>query len=288
MTVPTALDEVHAMLLDDFSLEMTGKDIEALEQARGHIPAGTRVNITYLAHEDLSTRVAAARAVREAGLVPVPHISARRLASHDQLEEFLDALVVKAAVDQVLVIAGDPPAPEGPFADSLAVIETGALRRHGIRGVAVAGHPEGLPHVTEDVLWRSLREKSNELRDDGFDLSLVTQFCFDTDTVLTWVEQVRAHGVDAPIRIGVPGPATVRRLMTYASRFGIGTSRTIVKKYGLSLANLMHTAGPERMINSLVEGYDAERHGALRLHFFTFGGIESTSDWIAQYRRIHG
>ena len=36
-------------------------------------------------------RVAAAKAVRELGFVPVPHISARRLKSQEQLEEFLAA-----------------------------------------------------------------------------------------------------------------------------------------------------------------------------------------------------
>lgn len=34
------------------------------------MPPGTRVNVTFLANEDLDTRVAAARTVRELGFVP--------------------------------------------------------------------------------------------------------------------------------------------------------------------------------------------------------------------------
>ena len=77
-------------LLEDFSLEMTGKDVPGLEEAAGSIPAGTRVNVTFLGNEDLPMRVAAAGAAKRLGFVPVPHISARRLGSRAELEEFLD------------------------------------------------------------------------------------------------------------------------------------------------------------------------------------------------------
>ncbi|MEF9906894.1 hypothetical protein [Streptomyces sp. P9-A2] len=56
-----------------------------------------------------------------------------------------------------------------------------------------------------------------------------------------------------PVRVGVPGPAGVRRLLRYAARFGIGTSVGIAKKYGLSLTNLVSTAGPDRFIHALAE-----------------------------------
>ncbi|HST72510.1 MAG TPA: methylenetetrahydrofolate reductase, partial [Kocuria rosea] len=46
-------------LLSDYSLEMTGKDVPALEEAAPVIPPGTRINVTFLANEDLAMRVAA-------------------------------------------------------------------------------------------------------------------------------------------------------------------------------------------------------------------------------------
>ena len=66
-------------LLSNYSLEMTGKDVPGLLEAKDSIPAGTRINVTFLGNEDLEMRVAAAKAVRELGFTPVPHISARRL-----------------------------------------------------------------------------------------------------------------------------------------------------------------------------------------------------------------
>ena len=66
-------------LLDDFSMEMTGKDIAKVENAASVIPPGTRINVTFLENEDLAMRVDAAEAVKRLGFTPVPHISARRI-----------------------------------------------------------------------------------------------------------------------------------------------------------------------------------------------------------------
>ncbi|MDN5704112.1 MAG: methylenetetrahydrofolate reductase, partial [Yaniella sp.] len=79
-------------LMQDFSLEMTGKDVEALREAAPLIPQGSRVNVTFLGNEDLQMRVTAAKAVKDLGFIPVPHISARRIHSEDELREFLQAL----------------------------------------------------------------------------------------------------------------------------------------------------------------------------------------------------
>src|SRR5690606_4738949 len=105
-----------------FSLEMTGKDIPGLNEAKDSIPPGTKINVTFLGNEDLEMRVAAAKAVRDLGFVPVPHISARRLASQAQLEEFLDRLQQVGATEHVFAVGGDPATPEGPYEDSLALI----------------------------------------------------------------------------------------------------------------------------------------------------------------------
>src|SRR5690625_4863357 len=100
MTQSTQSANVRA-LMQDFSLEMTGKDVEALREAAPSIPAGTRINVTFLGNEDLDMRVTAAKAVKELGFIPVPHISARRIESEDELREFMQALRdVDAAKDR--------------------------------------------------------------------------------------------------------------------------------------------------------------------------------------------
>ncbi len=255
-----------------------------LEAARDSIPPGTRINITFLAGEDTATRLTAARAVKRLGFVPVPHISARRLPSRPALEEFLAGLAADGTAENVFVVGGDPARPEGPYEDALAVLRTGLLRQHGVRHVGITGYPEGHPGIAERTLWSALTEKAAAIGAERFGGDVITQFGFDIDPVLAWLEALRARGVHLPVRIGVPGPAGVRRLLGYATRFGVGTSASVARKYGFSLTNLMGTTGPDRFLRTLAERYDPARHGTVKVHFYTFGGLRATAEWITGFR----
>jgi methylenetetrahydrofolate reductase (NADPH) len=216
-------------LIEGFSLEMTGKDVPGLEEARRAIPAGTKINVTFLGNEDLDMRVSAAAAVKDMGFVPVPHISARRLSSQGQLEEFLGRLQEVGATEHVFAVGGDPAEPEGPYPDSLSVIRTGLLQQYGVKEVSIAGYPEGHPDIPNDVLWRHLEDKSAALKEQGLDAVILTQFAFDTDPVTSWIKGVRDRGIDTQIRVGTPGPAGIKRLVSFARRFGVGANAMIVK-----------------------------------------------------------
>lgn len=273
-------------LIDDFSLEMTGKDVPGLREAQHAIPQGTRINVTFLGNEDLEMRVAAARAVKEAGFVPIPHISARRIASPAQLEEFLAALQEVGATDHVFCVGGDPETPMGPYASSLDLIQSGRLLDYGVKEVSIAGYPEGHPDIPTDTLWDHFERKSAALADQGLRQVVLTQFGFDTDPVVSWIREVRARGIDAPLRVGVPGPAGIKRLLGFARRFGIGANAMIVKKFGFSLTNLMGTAGPDRFVNdlgSLLAEDDAS--GDVGIHLYTFGGLLATAEWAQKFRK---
>jgi len=284
-SAPTRPAARLSLLLRDVSLEMTGKDVGELAEARDSIPDGTRINVTFLANEDLQKRLAAAKAVKDSGFVPVPHVSARRLVSRHMLEEFLAALEANGTGENVFAVGGDPSEPHGPYIDALSVIESGLLETYGVRRVGIAGYPEGHPDIPDSVLWPALQSKHAALRARGLTGEIITQFGFDVDPVLDWIQTVREHGIDAPVRIGVPGPAGVRRLMRYAARFGVGTSASIAKKYGLSITNLMGTAGPDRFLHALAADYHPDRHGEVKLHFYTFGGLRATSEWINDFRK---
>lgn len=271
-------------LVDQFSLEMTGKDVPGLREAAHAIPAGTKINVTFLGNEDLEMRVAAAKAVGELGFIPVPHISARRLQSQDQLEEFLARLQEVGATEHVFAVGGDPAEPEGPYPDSLSVIRSGILQKYGVKEVSIAGYPEGHPDIPTDVLWRHLEDKSAALAEQGLDAVILTQFAFDTDPVMSWITAVRDRGITSQIRIGTPGPAGIKRLIAFSRRFGVGANAMIVKKYGFSLTNLMGTAGPEKFVSDLSGLLDADpRTAPVRLHFYTFGGLLATAEWTAEY-----
>jgi methylenetetrahydrofolate reductase (NADPH) len=272
-------------VLDDFSMEMTGKDVARLAAAAAVIPPGTRIHITFLENEDLAMRVDAAAAVRRLGFTPVPHISARRITSRAELEEFLSALRAVDASEYVLAVGGDPAVPLGPYEDSLALIESGLFWQYGVRHISIGGYPDGHPGIPSDVLWSALESKSAALAKLQLPGFVLTQVEFDVDRVLSWLAEVRQHGVELPVRVGVPGPTSVKGLLGFASRLGVSTSATIARKYGFSVTNLLGKAGPETFIRGLEKGLDPAKHGEVLLHFYTFGGFKSTAEWIANFRR---
>lgn len=265
-------------MLAGFSAEVTATGVGAVERAAGLLPKGTPVSITYLPGETGEARVAAAALVRRLRFLPVPHISARRLVSHDDLDGYLAALSQRAGLDRALVVAGDC-RPIGPFEDALAVIRSGRLGQYGIRRVGIAGYPEGHPDIAAERLWQALVDKHRALMEMGHEAVVTTQFAFDADALVDWIGGVRDRGIASTIRLGIPGPATVSTLLRFATRCGVGASAQVLRKYGVSLARLMNVAGPDRIVEDLAGRLDPARHGDVQLHLYTFGGLERSAEW---------
>ncbi len=276
-------DKPLVHITDGFSLEMTAKDVDALRAAASLLPRDTPVAVTFLPGEEAGARVAAARAVRELGFEPMPHFSARRIVSAGEFEKYLQAVTREAGVERCFVVAGDPPEPQGPYFDSMALIGSGAFERAGIKAIGIGAHPEGHPVMSAAQCWDVLALKIQEIDKRGMAPLIVTQFAFDAAPVLAWLKELRARGMDAPVRIGVPGPAGIKRLLRFAAHCGVGASTSVLKKYGISLGNLLGTAGPDKLVSAVAKNLGPE-HGRVRLHFYPFGGLDATAQWIRAYR----
>jgi methylenetetrahydrofolate reductase (NADPH) len=272
-------------LIDDYSLEITTRDLPDLMDAAGLIPAGAKISIAFLPGEAMTARVEAAAAVRSLGFCPIPHLSARRLPSETELHRFLDDLARRASIEEVFVVGGDPDKPEGPYPDALELIRRAELADYGVRRVGVGGYPEGHPQIDQERLQKALFDKLQELRRQGLSASITTQFGFDADPVLNWLRSLRQSGVEAPVRLGVPGPATAKTLLRFASRCGVEASARVMRKYGLNLAKLVGATGPNVLVDDLRARLDPRRHGETYLHFYPFGGVHRAASWIAAYER---
>ncbi len=275
-------DRAATPVTDGYSLEMTAKDIASLQEAAPLIEPATPVAVTFLPGEEPRARVEAAKAVRALGLEPMPHFSARRITSREAFETYLNDVVREADVKRCFVIAGDPPEPEGPFADSSALIDTGAFERAGIQAIGIGGHPEGHPNMTAQQCWDVLKLKCDDIERRGMAPLIVTQFAFDSDAMLGWLKELRQRGLEAPVRLGVPGPAGIKTLLRFASRCGVGASASVMSKYGLSITNLLGSAGPDKLVDALAAGIGPD-HGKVRLHFYPFGGMKRTVEWVHEY-----
>jgi methylenetetrahydrofolate reductase (NADPH) len=271
-------------ITDGYSIEMTAKDVPALQDAAALMPPDTPVAVTFLPGEEANARVAATVAVRRLGFEPMPHFSARRIPTQAEFEHYLQAVTVQAGVTRCFVVAGDPPEPQGPFFDSMALISSGAFERAGIKAIGIGGHPEGHPVMTRQQCWDVIGRKITEIESRGMAPLIVTQFAFDAGPVLDWLKELRDRGIDAPVRIGVPGPAGIKRLLKFAAHCGVGTSARVMKNYGVSITNLLGNAGPDKLVTT-IQGQLKAEHGRVRLHFYPFGGLRATTEWIVRYRQ---
>ncbi|OOO27727.1 hypothetical protein BS627_03145 [Agrobacterium salinitolerans] len=285
MGIPNAVDPANqGDVLRGFSVEVTTKDTSLLAGLSDAIPKGTIVSVPFLSTESDADRITAARMTRRAGYEPMPHIAARRLSSEAELSSMLSDLVNEAQVSRLLILAGDADPPKGPFKDTATILRSGILEHYGIRHVSIAGHPEGHPIQSGAMLNAALLEKRQILKEAGIEWSIFTQFAFTSEKVLSWTAELRRSGITAPIHIGIPGPASVKTLLKFAAVCGVSASTAVLKKYGLSITQLLSSAGPDVLVGEYAAALGHSAYGDVRLHFYPFGGIRKTINWLEDYR----
>jgi methylenetetrahydrofolate reductase (NADPH) len=283
--------------LRGYSVEINPSHPKVVGAAAERLAAGTEVFLPWIPGTDPMDTVGPAAKLRHAGLTPVPHIGARHLESVAQLEQFVRRLAGEAGVDRVLIVGGDRATPAGPYDSSLAVMQSDVLQRVDIVRVAIGGFPEGNPNIPDPVLDRALAEKADFARRAGLQLTIVTQFCFEAEPIVTWLTQIRAQGIEAPARVGLAGPAGLVTLARYAVHCGIGNSLHALTS-NPAFARLLIEKGPEPIIRGILaqdaaagerasqaRGREQSRPlGIAGLHFYVFGGFGKTIDWIDAQR----
>jgi methylenetetrahydrofolate reductase (NADPH) len=135
-----------------------------------------------------------------------------------QITELLDEYAA-AGVDNILALAGDPPAdgsdPGGEFTYATELVEM--VRDHpGDFSVGVAAHPELHPRSNGDrASDRRFLAAKLAAADFG-----VTQFFFDADDYLRMVDELAALGCTTPVLPGVMPPLQVPGLVRMATMNG--------------------------------------------------------------------
>jgi methylenetetrahydrofolate reductase (NADPH) len=276
-----------AGLLRNYSIELNPGDSKTVEMAAERLDSGTEVSLAWIPGSDPMDMIAAVARLKRAGHIPMPHIGARHVESADQLQRLAGRLR-DAGVDRILMIGGDRDRPAGPYDSSLAVMQTGVFQKAGISRMAIGGFPEGNPHIPDSFLNEALEGKVKFARQEGLLLSVITQFCFKSEPVIEWIQTVRGRAIDIPIRVGLAGPAGLLTLMRYAVRCGVGNSFRVLTE-NPSFAKVLVERGPEPIIHGLtaaIANGSGQSLGIAGLHFYIFGGLKRTMDWIAGERSV--
>ena len=262
------------------SIEITPSEEKHLPALKAFLPPASSIYISHVPTASLAQVVKTALAVQSAGFQATPHLVARRINYPETLRTTLAELVAHG-VEQVLLVAGDTEYTAGEYESTLDVLASGVIEKSGIKRIGVAGYPEGQRGIGHAMLGNALQIKQAFAIRTGLPVFIVTQFGFNGNALRDWEPELARIEVRLPILAGIAGPTPLSKLIKFAMRCGIGASlRTVMRNLsGLSgIAELATT--PEQHVMRLMQLPSATRVTAP--HFFCFGGVLETAEWICQ------
>ena len=217
---------------------------------------------------DMSERIAAR------GFKVVPHVAAKMVRDKAHLREIM-ARLDDMPIMSLFVPGGDSTKPVGDYSTALDLLRDIAEFDHAFEDIGVAGHPEGHPFVSDDVLLAELIKKQE------FSNYLVTQMCFDARIIGDWIHEIRDAGVTLPVWLGLPSVSNRGTLMATSLRIGVGNSLRYLKNHGRIAARLLMTKDyrPDDLLFGLVP-YLADSDLDIRgHHIYCFNQVAKAEQW---------
>jgi methylenetetrahydrofolate reductase (NADPH) len=276
-----ALEVRLAELVAAGSLEISPRELHHAGEVAALLPAGTCVYVPSLPGLPAARLLETVAALRNAGLDPVPHVAARRVESRAALLGVLRRAVEDCGVHRVMLIGGDTPRAQGPYADSVQLLAEGLLAEAGIREVGVAGYPEGHPRIAPAAVEAAFARKRALAAEQRLGLYVVTQFSFAPARVVDYCAGLARSAPEVPVYVGIAGPTDPAALLRYAQRCGVSVSLRALRNLGSGIARLVTHSDPEQHVAAL-ERYCRGRIqcNVVGTHFYSFGGAVRTAAWM--------
>src|SRR5438067_1726126 len=277
------VDPRVAELMVAGSLEISPRELHRAREVAALVPTGTCVYIPSLPGLPLARTLEAIAAVREAGLDPVPHVSARRILNRDEFTDFLAKAAAQYGVHRVLLIGGDEPRPKGPFADSLQILEERLLADCGVREIGVAGYPEGHPRIAVNAIESALARKLELAAAQSIGVYVLTQFSFAPARVVEYCAMLARRWPNLPVYVGIAGPADAAALARHAQRCGVSRSLRALRTLGTRIPQLVTNADPRDQVVAVARYTRArEPSNVVGVHLYSFGGALRTAAWMRE------
>jgi methylenetetrahydrofolate reductase (NADPH) len=242
------------------------------EQVREHLPKDVKVTVTASPRKGLEATLDLSERLARSGYPVVPHLSARLVRDRAHLEDVL-ARLRDAGVRELFVPAGDATEP-GQFhsaADLLAAM--GEARTHFDR-IGITGYPESHHLISDEETIRAMFEKSEMATD------IVSQLCFEPETIDGWIQNVRERGTHLPIWIGLPGCVDYAKLARITMKIGMGESTRFLRHNRNVLARLLtRQFKPSKLLEQLTPIVTNPDRGVAGFHLYTFNEVGSTERW---------
>jgi methylenetetrahydrofolate reductase (NADPH) len=245
----------------------------AEEQVLAHVGTGTTVTVTASPSKGLEPTIALAERLTAAGYTAVPHLAARMVRDRAELVEVCERLTSQG-IHQVFVPGGDAD-PPGDYPDALSLLE--AIKELGspFAHVGITGYPESHPTISDDLTIQSMWDKRR------YATHVVSNLTFDPEVLSTWVGRMRKRGITMPLLLGIPGPVDRTKLLTMATKIGVGESTRFLAKNKGTFARLAAPGGftGERFLEKVAPALSPPAMLVEGLHVFTFNQVAATEEW---------
>jgi methylenetetrahydrofolate reductase (NADPH) len=267
------------------SVEATPMELARIVVLRSVFPDRLPVYIASLARIDWRAVATQAARLRTDGMVPVVHIAARRFASVTELRDLLKALSDAGCTDALVIAGGDTTA-AGDFASAMDLLSTGLLEHFGFHNIAVGAHPEGNPAASDADTWAALEQKNTYANQSPARFRVVTQFCFESVSVIEWEATARRRGNRLPIEVGIPGLTSMSRLLKYAALCGVATSAGFLRRQSGTALQFARRWHPAEFVKAIAKARAADPANCIQgIHFFPFGALHETIDYVEDAKR---
>ena len=271
--------------LVDFSIEVMPRTASKIESFNEILPQNTRVYIAHIEGVPIEEMVETAKRLSSEGFNVMPHFPARIIKDKDTLENWIQRYQDEAGIEQALLLAGGVSRPHGSFESSMQLVETELFEKYNFKHLHFAGHPEGNKDIDHDNSTKNVdsalswKQKFKERTD--INLALTTQFCFEANPVIEWVDSLVKNGIDIPVHIGVAGPAKLQTLIKFSIACGVGPSLRVLQKRAKDVKKLLLPFEPNDFLETLAEHKKANPNfNITNVHFFPLGGIDVNASWI--------
>jgi methylenetetrahydrofolate reductase (NADPH) len=152
-----------------------------------------------------------------------------------------------------------------------AIKELGAPFSH----VGITGYPESHPTISDDLTIQSMWDKRR------YATHVVSNLTFDPGMIATWVGRMRKRGITMPLLLGIPGPVDRTKLLSMATKIGVGESTRFLAKNKGTFARLAAPGGftGEKFLEKVAPALSPPEMLVEGLHVFTFNQVAATEEW---------
>jgi methylenetetrahydrofolate reductase (NADPH) len=238
------------------------------------VPKDVRLTVTASPAKGQDATVELAVRLAGHGYTVAPHLSAQQVRDRAHLADIV-ARCREAAIRDVFVIGGDPTDTPTEFKHAYELLLALHELDHGFTDIGIGGHPEGHPSVSEEVLFQALKEKARLAN------HIKTQIVFDPKVILNWARELKRHGIDLPVHVGVPGAVHRQKLIRVSGGLGLGESAKFLKKQQTMFWRFFLPGGysPDRIIKGLAPHIGKPDNTIENFHVFTFNDLGPTERW---------